>query len=398
MISNYFNKRTKRFQQLTLLIVVVIVGSIGTYLLTNSHAANPYVSTTAASGSVTGNATEQSCSGASSGSCVVFSNANTGSNKGVPFIGLNDFTGWGPNYTNVYYADGFRWAREGELGSGYQTGSVVDADLSQGINVLIIVPDNETEAMSWINHYGNNPHVIYEFGNEAYLSNSGDALSAQAYAQAYEATYKAKHAAGITQPLLFMTTGDPCWSIAVDSCTNGAELYLEKAMDATKGGVSNLQVDAFSTHTYGGVNGDTSNHTNGVDALLAQHQDAVNHGFTNTPWYVTEWGVTLNPAQASNGPSATDCYYAKSYADQASCIDSAYTKMIAYGDGTSGTWLQGIMYYQTHDDSTGDWGLFTNPGATAKDYAGELIGNGSGNTPVSPRPSYSALKAFLTNH
>jgi hypothetical protein len=257
--------------------------------------------------------------------------------------------------------------------------------------------------MTWMNHYNTAAYasrIIYEFGNEQYLTGSGYGMTAQAYAQAYETAYNDKHAAGIAQPLLFMTTGNPCWSIAEDACSTNGDLYLEKAMDASKGGVSNLKVDGFSTHTYGGADSDTSNHTNGVNALLAQHQDAINHGFTATPWYVTEWGVTLNPSQASSGAAVNDGYYAPSYAAQASDITTAYTKMVSYGDGVNGTWLKGIVYYQTHDDSTGWFGLLTSPTPASKDYAGEPTGNDSSgaNTPITPRPAYAALKTFLTNH
>lgn len=51
---------------------MLLVASIGTYLLLGSHAATPYVSTTADSGTLTSGATKQTCSGASDGSCVVF--------------------------------------------------------------------------------------------------------------------------------------------------------------------------------------------------------------------------------------------------------------------------------------------------------------------------------------
>ena len=377
------------------------------------RAATPYSSINADKGNTTGAATVQTDSSASDGKYVQFGTVSTGgSNKGVPFIGLNDFTGWGPPLTHQYLSDGFRWARL-EMSGSYAAGNAIDNTLAPGCgdgtgsdpgcNAVVILPNNATQAMTWMNHYNTAAYasrIVYEFGNEQYLTVSGYGMTAQAYAQAYETAYNDKHAAGIPQPLLFMTVGNPCWSIAEDACSTNGDLYLEKAMDASKGGVSNLKVDAFSTHTYGGADSDYNNHTNGVGALLAQHQDAVSHGFTNTPWYVTEWGVTLNPSQASGQSSPNDCFYAASYTAQATCITNAYTKMIAYGDGVSGTWLKGIMYYQTHDDSNGWWGLVTSPTPVSKDAAGEPAGDDSSgaNTPINPRPAYNALKAFLTNH
>jgi endoglucanase len=58
--------------QLTALLVIIIVVVLGTYLLTLSHAASPYVSITADSGNPVNGAQQQTCSGASDSSCVTF--------------------------------------------------------------------------------------------------------------------------------------------------------------------------------------------------------------------------------------------------------------------------------------------------------------------------------------
>ena len=82
MLKQYFSNRTKRFQQLAVLLVVVIVAGIGTYLLTGSHAATPYASITADKGTLTSPATSQSCSGASDGNCVHFGSTSGGGGTG----------------------------------------------------------------------------------------------------------------------------------------------------------------------------------------------------------------------------------------------------------------------------------------------------------------------------
>ena len=56
---------------------MLIVASVGTYLLLGSHAATPYVSTTADSGTLTSPATKQACSGSSDGNCVQFGSTTT---------------------------------------------------------------------------------------------------------------------------------------------------------------------------------------------------------------------------------------------------------------------------------------------------------------------------------
>ena len=72
MLKQYFTNQTKRTQQLTAIIVVLIVAGIGTYLILGSHAATPYASITADKGTLANGATAQTCAGSSNGSCVVF--------------------------------------------------------------------------------------------------------------------------------------------------------------------------------------------------------------------------------------------------------------------------------------------------------------------------------------
>src|ERR1039458_1557274 len=72
MLKQYFSNQTKSFQQLTAILVVLIVAAIGTYLLIGSHAATPYASINADKGTLANGATKQTCSGSSDGSCVMF--------------------------------------------------------------------------------------------------------------------------------------------------------------------------------------------------------------------------------------------------------------------------------------------------------------------------------------
>jgi hypothetical protein len=72
MLKQYLFTQTKRAQQITAILVVLIVAGIGTYLLLGSHAATPYASITADQGTLANGATKQACSGSSDGNCVVF--------------------------------------------------------------------------------------------------------------------------------------------------------------------------------------------------------------------------------------------------------------------------------------------------------------------------------------
>ena len=372
--------KPKRPQQLTATIAILIVAIVGTIVLTGSRAATPYASVNAGSGILTGEATKQS-----DGS-VQFGTTSTGSNQGVPFIGIDGINGWGPALSSYMLNDGFKWDRSDVTGGGYSgAGNDVDDRLASGANVIIILPTDTNEAMSWMNAYKSyGSRVMFEFWNEPWTSSNGPAaIPVATYTQEYEAAYTAKHNAGITQPLLFMTCGDQ------DGNSSGSTWLAE-----AKKAVPNLQVDAFSDHPYGQANQSDGSHTYGVNAIAYQHNEAVNLGFTDTPWYITEFGFTIKPSQSGDGA------YAPSYAQQAADLTAAYKQLITYGDGVSGTWLKGIQYYGAHDDSTGWWGLITAPVTSGLDAAGEPGGTvaQTSPTPVLPRPAYTALKAFLTNH
>ena len=75
ILNKLFTNQTKRTQYITAALVVIAVAGIGTYLLTPSHAATPYASINAGTGTLASGATKQTCSGSSDGSCVVFGSA-----------------------------------------------------------------------------------------------------------------------------------------------------------------------------------------------------------------------------------------------------------------------------------------------------------------------------------
>jgi hypothetical protein len=64
------------------LIVVLVIAGLGGFFLINSHAATPYASLTADSGTLAGGAVKQACSGASDGNCVAFGSATSSQTLG----------------------------------------------------------------------------------------------------------------------------------------------------------------------------------------------------------------------------------------------------------------------------------------------------------------------------
>jgi hypothetical protein len=93
----------------------------------------------------------------------------------------------------------------------------------------------------------------------------------------------------------------------------------------------------------------------------------VSLGVVNTDFYVTEFGVEdgigPKPQVGSSGP-----------AQQAERIKAVYEELIGTG------YVKGIWYYQTHDDSTGKWGLI------------EPQENGS--SPFVPREALGVIEGF----
>lgn len=82
-INQYVSRLdTKRQKQLSLGSFIVLFAVIGTIALLASHAASPspYASIIADSGTLSGAATEQACSGSSDGNCVMFGSTTTGPN------------------------------------------------------------------------------------------------------------------------------------------------------------------------------------------------------------------------------------------------------------------------------------------------------------------------------
>jgi hypothetical protein len=70
--QNLLLNEAKKRQRITAVLVVLIVAAVGTYILTSSHAATPFASSIAANGTTANGASKQTCSGAGSGNCVVF--------------------------------------------------------------------------------------------------------------------------------------------------------------------------------------------------------------------------------------------------------------------------------------------------------------------------------------
>jgi hypothetical protein len=102
MLKDTLSIKVFKNSKLSLALFLVIFAGIGVYLLTDSHAATPYVSINAAQGSIANGAASQACTGASDGNCVTFGSITGGGVNSEPKGPATPSGGW-----SVAYADGF---------------------------------------------------------------------------------------------------------------------------------------------------------------------------------------------------------------------------------------------------------------------------------------------------
>ncbi|HEX4484130.1 MAG TPA: hypothetical protein VH081_10110 [Solirubrobacteraceae bacterium] len=268
-------------------------------------------------------------------------------------IGTDDGSGWGPAPAKTLIDAGIDWSRE-EVGYDSISGSVKD-----GFKVLGIVantndgtPLSKTNVSQWaaevVSQLRANPGIsIAEAGNEMYLK--GGIAEPVQYGRMYLAAVNAMKAAGITTPLLFNNTGDyphGTWSSPTtwsrDSSGGG---WLREAVNAVPGLAGAILANGVAIHPYGTV-GENKNDDYGVNAPAAEETTANAVLGAIPKFYITEFGYDLSSCGRDLG--------ACSKQEQASKLTAAYDVF------TADPHIAGIWWYQSHDDSTGQFGLMNN--------------------------------------
>jgi hypothetical protein len=266
-------------------------------------------------------------------------------------IGTNDGWGWGEHVALTILHAHIAWDRV-EL---RWSPSSARSSTNDGFHVLAVVnaipdetPLSAIEANAWgaevVQELRANPGVsIAEAGNESYLK-GGVANPAQ-YARMYMAAIRDMKAAGITTPLLFNMTGDfprGSWSAptswSLDSAGGG---WLREAVKAVPGLAAAILANGISIHAYGEVGEDVRDDT-GIASAAADEAVAASVLGAVPPFYVTEFGYDLGRCGAPAG--------ACSKPEQATKLKAAY-KAFAADPHVAGIW-----WYESHDDSTGQWG------------------------------------------
>jgi hypothetical protein len=270
-------------------------------------------------------------------------------------VGVNDAAGWGQAFANVLLTGHITWNRV-EIGSPYNT---ITASDTYGFHNLAIVgntndntPLSQTDPTTWGNQVTtqlqNNPTItIAEAGNEMYLK--GGIANPVQYGRMYLTAINDLKAANIHTPLLFNTFGDYArgsWAHATSwSQDNNNGGWLRDAVNGVPGLAQAILQNGLSSHPYGALGENTGDYS-GTNAIPAQETIAHTVLGQTPPIYITEFGYNLNNCGAPSG--------ACSQQEQATKLQNAYQAFL------KDPHINGIWWYQAHEDTTGDYALINN--------------------------------------
>jgi hypothetical protein len=270
-------------------------------------------------------------------------------------IGTNDGSGWGAVAAKTILGGHITWDRI-ELGGSSQA---VTNSLSDGFHVLGIVgnladgtPLSSAEPSAWaaevVSQLKANPGIsIAEAGNEMYYK--GKVANPVQYGRMYLAAVEAMKAAGIRTPLLFNMFGS--YGNSSDGRGGG---WLHDAVAGVPGLAAAIRANGLSSHPYGALNENWED-INGVLAVVGQEAVALSVLGAIPPIYITEFGYSLNNCGEFIG--------ACSQQEQATKMRAAYSSLLADPH------VAGIWWYQSHDDSIGQYGFMNNDNTTRPSFA-----------------------------
>jgi hypothetical protein len=269
-----------------------------------------------------------------------------------PIIGTNDGAGWGAAAARIILRGHISWNRV-ELGAPTNT---LWESRRAGFKTLAIVgnladerPLSSVDPSSWgaevlaeLKH--NEGISIAEAGNESYLK--GDVANPVAYGRMYLDAVEDLKAAGIHTPLLFNMTGDIPLGTWANPGTWSEDAHgggwLRDAVAGVPGLAAAILANGVSIHPYGllGVN---THDDFGIGSAAAEEAVASAVLGSMPPFYVTEIGYSLSDCGGTTG--------ACSEHEQATKLQAAYEVFLADPN------IQGIWWYQSHDDPTGAFGF-----------------------------------------
>ena len=173
------------------------------------------------------------------------------------------------------------------------------------------------------------------------------------YGRMYLAAVNAMKAAGIHTPLLFNMFGDypfGSWSSPTGDSTDAhGGGWLHDAVAGVPGLAAAILANGLSSHPYGAL-GEDSDDTNGVNAVAAQESVARSVLGTIPPFYITEFGYSLDNCGTSSAPAPS-----KNRPPRCEPPIRYFLK---------DPHVAGIWWYQSHDDSIGQFGYMNRDNTT----------------------------------
>lgn len=375
MLKKYFSTKSKTTQSLLAVFVILVVAGIGTYLLTGSHAASPYASSTVDNGQLGSGAVKQSCSGATDGNCVAFnstvSTGGGGTGTGGGSGGSNMIVGISPgnpignlhtSSSNLvpyirYEADS---SGEASVSSFIADGFKVDPLFAEDVNdnqntggvSALNVTNWDNYALSW---YGSNCptttdcpmiEVLNEPGGSWFWgNNASDQTNATAYANLLKATHTAFHDKyGSSAPLILAS---------YDGGSAGSTGWGQEWWNASM----SSYVDGVTVHPYGGAGNPASQ-----SRLGSRSGVTAAHSQTGEPVYVTEVGWPTAVGQSSTGDSL-QWPQSNSGSGTGDQCDNLYN-FISWARGTG--YVNAVFYFNYSDYGSNDFYGITTSGGTEK--------------------------------
>jgi hypothetical protein len=370
---------------------VALFAVIGTILLSSSHAATPYISLSASSGTTSGNITKKTDS--TQEPYVQFGAASTGGGGGTGtaggganmVVGLNA-GGWGPSgaqkvSTAVKYMRLDSPSNEA-ISDFANVGVKVDLDFSGPYNTSGVSALNPTSwannALSYYKSSGctttecpmlevlNEPGGTWFWGSSAQSS-----TNAKAYDTLLQTTYTTFHNAyGSSAPLILAS-----YDGGQDSSTSWGQAWYNSTVAP--------YVDGITMHPYGG-NGAASGAKTGNRGNVTNA-----HNQTNKPVYVTELGwptATSSTTPTTTNDTGDSLQWPQSNSSgtgQGDQCDNVYNFM-TWARGTN--YINAVYIFGYADYGTNAfYGMFDSSGNTAKPAFGAL--KAAANNQANPCPN-----------
>jgi hypothetical protein len=283
-------------------------------------------------------------------------------------VGVNSFQ---PNTASTILNAGVTWDRNANTTAARSLGFsnlVVPQDGPDGNCTGDSVSQVVGLATSQIPTMKADGQHLMELCNESYLT-----VSAQTYAQWYDAVHKALAGTGITLGANAIW-GSYCGSAySSRGCDWMGQVIAELArINGVSTATAAKEVDAWTIHPYAWPVSTYASY------IKSAHDAAVADGST-APWWVTETGICLDTCWMSNG--------VRSEQDQANGLTAELNDLVGQTSdpGTPFSWVTMWNWYAVTNTSDGQWGLMDQSCPSTCTITGL-------------RPSYYALKTWMQGH